>query len=332
MENRLIVLICILIVTITITGCAGKNESQIENGSEKITVVLDWTPNTNHTGIYVAQEKGYFQEQGLEVEIIQPPEDGAVTLVASGRAEFGIDFQDYIAPAFANKNPLPVTAVATLIQHNTSGIISLKGNGIDSPKGMGGKVYATWDLPVEKQIIKTVVEADGGDYDSIEMVPSTVTDVVTALNTDIDAVWVFYAWDGVATEIKGMETDYFAFIDIAPVLDYYSPILIANDEYLKNNEGEVKVFLKALAKGYEYAIENPEDAGEILVNANPELDRELVLESQRWLVDQYKAEVDRWGYIDPERWDGFFAWLFKNDLIEMEIERGFGFTNEYLPE
>ncbi len=152
--------------------------------------------------MYVAQEKGYFEELGLEVEIVQPPEDGAASLVASGKAQFGIDFQDYIAPAFATDDPLPVTAVAALLQHNTSGIISLKGNGMDTPKGMSNKVYATWDLPVEKAIIKSVVEADGGDYDSIQMIPSTVTDVVTALNTDVDAVWVYYAWDGIATKVK----------------------------------------------------------------------------------------------------------------------------------
>ncbi len=85
--------------------------------------------------MYVAQEKGYFEELGLEVEIVQPPEDGAASLVASGKAQFGIDFQDYIAPAFATDDPLPVTAVAALLQHNTSGIISLKGNGMDTPKG-----------------------------------------------------------------------------------------------------------------------------------------------------------------------------------------------------
>lgn len=336
MEKRNIVLLFILSLAIIITACSGGSEEVgEENGeteNEKITLVLDWTPNTNHTGFYVADEKGYFEEEGIDIEIIQPPEDGAAALVASGKAQFGIDFQDYIAPAFVIENPLPITTVAALIQHNTSGIISLKGSGIDSPKGMENKVYATWNLPVEKAIIKTVVEADGGDYDSIEMVPSTVTDVITALNTDIDAIWVYYAWDGIATEVKGIETDYFAFKDIDPVLDYYSPILIGNDEYLKNNEEKVKGFLRAIAKGYEYSIENPEDAASILLEDNPELDEELVIESQKWLADEYKAEESRWGYIDPERWDGFFNWLFENDLIEREIPEGFGFTNEYLPE
>ena len=76
--------------------------------SKKITMVLDWTPNTNHTGIYVAQEKGYFKEAGLDVSVIQPPDNGATDLVASGGAEFGIDFQDTLAAAFSSDSPLPV--------------------------------------------------------------------------------------------------------------------------------------------------------------------------------------------------------------------------------
>lgn len=324
MKKKSIVVLFLLSLLLVLTACSDK-------GEESIKVVLDWTPNTNHTGIYVAQEKGYFKENGLNIEIIQPPEDGATTLVSSGKAEYGIDFQDYISAAFDKEEPLPVTAIAALVQHNTSGIISKKGDGIDAPKGMNGKTYASWDLPIEHAILKSVVEEDGGDYDSINIIPSTITDVVTALNTDIDAIWVYYGWDGIAAEVKGLETDFFAFKDIQPVLDYYSPILIANNEYIKNNSEEVKLFLDALAKGYEYAIDNPKEAADILLKLNPELDEELIIKSQEWMSDEYKSDVERWGYIDPERWDNFYEWLFTNKLIENIIPKGFGFTNDYLP-
>jgi len=324
MKRKLIAFFCLLSIAIAMAGCGEKSE-------ETITIVLDWTPNTNHTGLYVAMEKGYFDEAGIDAKIVQPPEDGAETLVASGKAQFGISFQDIIAPAFASDDPLPVVAIAALVQHNTSGIISLKGEGIDNPKGMSNKTYATWDAPIEKAMIKSVVETDGGDYDSIVMVPSTVTDVITALNTNIDAIWVYYAWDGIAAEIKGIETDFFAFKDIDPIFDYYSPILIGNVNYMKENKEKTKAFLQAAAKGYEYAIANPEEAADILVNANPELDRGLVLESQKWIAGQYKSEVEQWGFIDRNRWDDFFSWLWDKSLIEKEIPSEFGFTNEYLP-
>ena len=315
-------------------GAAGSTMvSAADNETEKITFVLDWTPNTNHTGLYVAESLGYFEDQGLEVEIVQPPEGGADALVASGRAQFGVSFQDSMAPGVAGDNALPTTAVAALIQHNTSGIISRKGEGMDTPKGMEGKKYATWDGPIEVAMIQNVVEQDGGDFSKVEMIPSTVTDEVSALESgSVDAIWIFYAWAGVKFELTGAETDYFAFKDINPVFDYYTPVVIANNEFLEEEPETAKKFLTALRDGYEYAIENPQEAADILCEAAPELDPELVLASQEYLKDQYKAEVSQWGYIDPERWNAFYQWLNENGLTEAEIPENVGFSNDYLPE
>ena len=315
-------------------GAAGSTMvSAADNETEKITFVLDWTPNTNHTGLYVAESLGYFEDQGLEVEIVQPPEGGADALVASGRAQFGVSFQDSMAPGVAGDNALPTTAVAALIQHNTSGIISRKGEGMDTTKGMEGKKYATWDGPIEVAMIQNVVEQDGGDFSKVEMIPSTVTDEVSALESgSVDAIWIFYAWAGVKFELTGAETDYFAFKDINPVFDYYTPVVIANNEFLEEEPETAKKFLTALRDGYEYAIENPEEAADILCEAAPELDPELVLASQEYLKDQYKAEVSQWGYIDPKRWNAFYEWLNENGLTEVEIPENAGFSNDYLPE
>ncbi len=296
---------------------------------EEITFVLDWTPNTNHTGLYVAQSLGYFEEAGFHVTIVQPPEDGATTMVASGQAQFGIDFQDYLVPVFTSEDEIPVVAVAAIIQHNTSGIISLKEDGITSPAGMEGKNYATWGLEIEQAMLENVVTADGGDFSKVNLIPEYVTDVPTALQQDIDAVWVYYAWDGISTQVAGLDTNMFYFKDITPEFDYYSPVIIANTDYLESEGDRAKAFLDAVRRGYEYAIENPEEAAEILCQEVPELDEEIVTESQIWLADQYKAEVEQWGYIDQERWDAFYTWLYDNGLSE-EIPSGYGFTNEYL--
>lgn len=330
------VLLCVSMV-FSMAACgekpAEKEGETAKKEQEKITFVLDWTPNTNHTGLYVAQNQGYFEEEGLEVEIVQPPEDGADALVASGKAQFGVSFQDSMAPGVAGENALPTTAVAALVQHNTSGIISRKGEGMDTPKGMEGKKYATWDAPVEKAMIKNVVEQDGGDFSKVEMIPSTVTDEVSALKSkSVDSIWVFYAWAGVATEVAGLETDYFAFKDMNPVFDYYTPVVIANNSFLEEKPETAKAFLKALKKGYEFAIEKSEEAAKILCEASPELDEKLVLASQEYLKDEYKAEVEQWGYIDPARWNAFYQWLNDNDLAETEIPENAGFSNDYLPQ
>lgn len=317
----------------TTSGAAsGTGSTASAAKEEEITFVLDWTPNTNHTGLYVAEKLGYFKEAGLKVNIVQPPEGGASSLVGAGKAQFGIDCQDTMTPALIGESAVPVTAVAALIQHNTSGIISLKGKGMDRPKGMEGHSYNTWDMPVEQAMIKYVVEKDGGDYSKINMIPTTATDEVTALQTSTDSIWVFYAWAGIATKVKGLETDFFAFKDIDPVFDYYTPVIVANNDYLKNNAATAKKFLEAVKKGYEYAIANPDAAANILLEAVPELkaDTELVTESQKWISAKYKEDVAQWGYINPSRWDAFYKWLYDNQLIDTAIPAGMGFTNDYL--
>lgn len=329
--KKIIVLLLSFALMLSLMGCTG---SPAKDEAESITMVLDWTPNTNHTGIFVAQAKGYFEEAGLTVEIVQPPEDGAVALVASGKAQFGVSFQDSLAPAFVGDAALPVTAVAAVIQHNTSGIISLAGQGMDRPKGLEGKKYATWDMDVEKATIRDVMEADGGSFDLVKLIPSTVTDEVSALQSgSVDAIWIFYAWAGVACELAGLDTDYFAFADIDGVFDYYTPVIISGDTWLQENPDTAKAFLAALSKGYSYAIENPTEAADILMEAAPELkaNSALVYASQEYLADKYTADAGRWGEFDSERWAAFFNWLNEKELLEKKIDPYHGFSNEYLP-
>jgi ABC-type nitrate/sulfonate/bicarbonate transport system substrate-binding protein len=296
---------------------------------EKITVVLDWTPNTNHTGLYVAQEKGWFAEAGLDVAIEQPPESGADALVAAGKADFGITAQDTLAPAWLADTPLPVTAVAAVVNHNTSGLICA-GTEIRSFKDLEGKKYATWDNPTELAIIEHVMRAQGGDFSKLELIPSTVTDVLTAIQSDIDAVWIFEGWDKVAADLKSIPHSYLSFAAVSPVLDYYTPMLIAGDAFLKERPETAKKFLAALSKGYAYAAKNPAESAQILLQAAPELGAELVNASQEFLSAQYMAEGESWGYIDPQRWSGFYHWLYENGLTEKDLG-AFGFTNEFLP-
>ncbi len=320
-----------LVVTMMFSMCAcGKTGGDDQKKGKEITMVLDWTPNTNHTGLYVAQELGYFQEAGLDVSIIQPPENGATDLVASGGAEFGIDFQDTLAAAFASDSPLPVTAVAAVLQHNTSGLISLKEKGIDQPSKLQGHTYATWDWPIEQAMMKYVVEQDGGDFSKVNLISTSVEDILAALNADIDSVWIYYGWDGVKCDMEGIDTNYLSFAELNPVFDYYSPVIIGNNAFLKGNPDMTKAFLAAVKKGYEYAAKNPEEAAKILLKAAPELDEKLVQESQKYVSGQYIADASEWGVIDANRWNGFYRWLSEKNLVENPLKDNTGFSNEYL--
>lgn len=329
MRKIICITMAVVLLCVSLAGCISTDKNK---NLEKITFVLDWTPNTNHTGIYVAQKLGYFEEAGLEVEIAQPPEDSSVVLVASGKADISISFQDSLAAAFAGNDPLPVTAIGAVIQHNTSGIISRKGEGMNRPSGMAGHSYATWNGAIELATIKAVVEADGGNYDDISLIPSTVTDEVSALKSkSVDSIWVFYGWAGVKTELENLETDYFAFADIDPVFDYYTPVLIAGNTFLEERPEAAKAFMNAVSKGYEYAINNPEEAADILCEAAPELEKELVVASQKYLSDKYQAEAQQWGIIDSSRWNAFYEWINENKLVEGAVPLNYGFSNEYLP-
>ncbi|MBE5939981.1 MAG: ABC transporter substrate-binding protein [Lachnospiraceae bacterium] len=320
-----VLLIVVMMIVPVLSGCKKEKENQI-------TIVLDWTPNTNHTGLFVAQEKGYFKELGLNVKITEPPEGSTTQLIAVGKGQFGISFQDTLSKAYAQDEPLPVTVVAAVLQHNTSGVVSYKAEGIEKPKDLENKTYATWEDPIELAILKQIVEEDGGDFSKIELIPNTVTNIVAALETSIDSVWIYKAWDGIALDVAGKEYNFINFADYGEELDYYTPVIIANNDYLAKNGDEAKKVMSAIKKGYEYAIENPEEAADILLKACPENDKELVKQSQAWISTQYKADAAEWGVIDKERWDGFFTWLYDNKLIEKEIPSGFGFTNQFLEE
>ena len=319
--SKILILCLILVLAVS----CGKSKS-----NQKIKIVLDWVPNTNHTGLYVAKDLGYFKEAGLDVEIVQPPEGSTTALIGAGGAEFGISFQDTLAKSFAKESPVPVTAVAAILQHNTSGIISLKEKGIDSPKKLEGKKYATWEDNIEQAILKKLVTDDKGDFSKVKLIPYTITDVVTGLKTDVDAVWVYYAWDGIATERAGLQTNFLKIRDYGEELDYYSPVIIANNDFLKKNPEIAKKVLKAIKKGYEYAMKNPEESAKILVKNSPELDINLVTASQKWISKEYQSDAKEWGIIDGNRWNRFYEWLYKNKAVEREIPKDFGYSNEYL--
>ena len=151
-----IITTAMLVFVIALAGCganktgrrrAGSRKSRREGGKplEKVQVGLDWTPNTNHTGLYAARDKGYFKEQGLDVEIIQPGQSGADQMVASGSVQFGVSYQE--SETMARISGVPLVSIAAVIQHNTSGLASPLAKGIDSPEKFEGKTYGGWGAP-----------------------------------------------------------------------------------------------------------------------------------------------------------------------------------------
>jgi len=296
---------------------------------DKTTVVLDWTINTNHTGLYVAQAKGWFADEGLQVEIQPAPESGAAGLLASGRADFAISAQEEIVQSRAGG--LKLTAVAAIIQNNTSGFASRKSAGILRPKDFEGKRYGGWGSPLEEATIRNLMAADGGDFSKVKVLNLGDQDFIAATEKNVDFVWVFEGWEVKEAEVKGIPVDYIDMRKLSPVLNEYTPVYAANQAFLDKNPGKAKAFLRALSKGYQFAIDHPDDAAAILLKAAPELDPVLVKASQKYLAGQYQAQAPRWGEFDAGRWNGFFQFLVGTGVVKAQADSNQYFTNAFLP-
>ena len=331
MKKKIILILLVLMMLLPTTLASAETE-------ELTTIVfcLDWTPNTNHTGIYAAQALGYYRDEGLDIQIVQPPENGALLMCAAGQAQFAIDAQDTMAASLDLDHPLGVTAVAAMLQHNTSGILSRKGDGITSAKGLENRVYATWDSPIELAMLRYCMEKENGDFDTVKLIPNNITDEPAALAAhQTDAVWIFYGWSGINAEVSGVACDYWDFASLSEELDYYTPVILANNDFLQEFPETARAFLRATGKGYRYAAEHPEEAAEMLIAGDTtgslEDSRDLVYASQTWLAGRYIADAPCWGYISPYRWNGFYSWLHEKGLTVHDLN-GQGFSNDYLSE
>ncbi|MBT2734578.1 ABC transporter substrate-binding protein [Bacillus sp. ISL-7] len=329
MKKWLVLVLSVLLVT----GCSSKKET--ENAKEKkqplkkVSIVLDWTPNTNHTGLYVAKEKGFFKKEGLDVDIIMPGEAGADQLVASGKAQFGVGYQEAITQA--RIQGVPLVSIAAVIQHNTSGFASPAGKQIQSPKDFQGKTYGGWGSPVEKSVITSLMKKENADANKVKIVNMGDTDFFTAVKRDIDFAWIYYGWTGVEAELRNEKINMVYLTDYSDKLDYYTPVLETNEKMIEENPETVKAFVNAAAKGYEFAIKNPDQAADILIKAAPDLDPKLVKKSQEWLSPKYQDDAKEWGIQKQEIWENYAQWMYENKLLDKKLDAKKAFTNEFLP-
>ena len=294
-----------------------------------VRIALDWTPNTNHSGIVVAQQLGYFAEEGLTVEIVQPGPTMSIQLAVSGQCEFAVSMQEYVTMARAQD--IPVVSLAAVFPHNTSGFAAPAELGVLEPSDFENLRYGGWGSDLEAVMIRTVMDLHGGDYDTVEMFNLGMLDFVTATERDFaDFFWIFYGWQGIHAQLQGIDFIYIPLTELADVLDYYTPVIVTSEAMISNDPDVVSRFMRALARGYIYAAQHPESAASILLSFAPELDAELVRASQIWLSGQSETDLMQWGYQKTETWERFAAWAFENALIEKTIDPLTAFTNRFL--
>ncbi|NOU64954.1 ABC transporter substrate-binding protein [Paenibacillus sp. LMG 31461] len=320
--------------TVLMAGCGNDSAKSVQptEGAKKLTdvkVVLDWTPNTNHTGLYVAKDQGFFEQEGLNVQIIAPGEGGADTMIASGAAEFGVSYQESITQG--RIQGVPLVSIAAVIQHNTSGFASPVAKNIKTPKDFENKSYGGWGAPSESAMIESLMQSEKADATKVKMVNIGDADYFTAVKRDIDFAWIYYAWTGVDAELRGEPMNMIYLNKYSDKLDYYTPVLATNEKMISTKPEIVKAFVAAASKGYQFAISKPEDAANILIKAVPDLDPKLVVASQKWLSPRYQDDAARWGEQKKSVWENYATWMLDHKLLEKKLDVDAAFTNTFLP-
>jgi ABC-type nitrate/sulfonate/bicarbonate transport system substrate-binding protein len=293
--------------------------------------MLDWVPNTNHTGIFVAQANGYFEDAGLNVTIIEPGEDNAEHDVAAEAADFGVSFQEQVTLARADE--VPIVSIAAIIQHNSSGFASRAELGAHSPRDWEGLRYGSFGSPFEPPTLQVLMNCDGGKFEALEIVDTGFSDPLALLDEAVtDLAWIFYGWQGIQAEYEGIDLQIVMMEDWFDCIpDYYTPIFIASETTIQERPQVVRAFLEAIGRGYLFSIDNPDQAADILLDAVPELNEDLVHRSQSWLSPRYQADASRWGEQDIQVWQAYSAWMVENGILTESIHAEDAFTNEYLP-
>lgn len=327
--TKKLIMLSIFIFMLILTGCQSQNSKQVEN-TTKLNLVLDYVPNTNHTGIYVAQKKGYYKKAGISLKIIEPGQNNTSTdLVAANKAQFGVSVQEDVTYAKTAKKKLPVKAIATILQHNTSGFASLKKENIKTPKDFENKTYAGWQAPSESAVLEGVMDRYNGDFNKLKIVGSPGGGFAD-LGKKVDFEWFFEGWDNVKAQQAGVKLNYMPVSKLDKRLDYYTPLIIGNENYLKNHPKVAKKFLAATKKGYQFAIKHPEESAKILHTYAPENSLKLLSASQKFLSKNYTDNPQKWGEMKESTWNNYTDFMYQYKLIDAKVPAEKMFTNKYL--
>jgi len=305
---------------------------------ELIKLALDWTPNTNHTGFFVANEKGYYNDVGLEVKLRSTEEDNysktPSKLVETKEVDLGIAPSESVISYQTLKKKPNLIAIAAILQRDASAIVSLAGSDIKRMKDLDGKTYASYDARFEDHIVASMVKKDGGLGDFKPITPNKLGIWDTLLNKKADATWVFMPWEGILAKRAGVELNTFQ-LDKFNIPYGYSPVILAHPDVLEKKGTAIKKFMAATAKGFKEAIAKPEEAVDILAMAGNQKelkDKTFLLESQKMINSYYTNESGTWGIMEEARWESFANWLKSEKLIDSETlsDHNLLYTNQFV--
>lgn len=303
---------------------------QAKNAPTKITVALDWTPNTNHIGLYVAKANGVFARAGLDVRMVQMKQTSTTQLVGAGKAQYGISFVSDLLNARSQK--IPVISVAAIIQENTSCFAWRESTGIRSVKDFEGRRYGGWGSPEEEATLRYVVKKSGADFSKVKVVTTGISDFLPTTQKNADFMWIYMGWDGVRAQLEKVKLGTLCLRDIDPVFNHPSPLIITSENYAKNKPAEIRKFLKAASEGYRLAIENPAEAARLFMKEVPESDARLVRASTEYLAKEYAKNTKIWGTQNIARFDSYRTWANEQKILDLKENPSTFVNNTFLSE
>ena len=303
-----------------------------------MSLALDWTPNTNHTGIYVALAQHWYSAEGIDLHLL--PYSASVSpdvLVSSGKADVGVSSTEGIVADAAVGQP--VVSIAAIIQHNTSALVTLANSRLTRPRDLDGKTYGAFGAPYESAVVGEIIQHDGGrgHFKSVTL----DVDAMQALESHrIDFVWVFEGWEVIQAQREGFKLNVFPIINYG-VPDYYTPNLITSRKEMQQKPGLLHKFMLATACGYEYARSHAHESAQMLLNQNQNgtfPDTGLVFASQDYLSPRYADAGRKWGLQDAAAWHGYPQFILNADGVDDASGKPIHsmnfdalYTNQFLP-
>ncbi len=332
------------LLALTLGACtpfgASTSTSSYSGPVAHVSLALDWTPNTNHTGIYVAQRLGYYRQNGIALSLT--PYSSSVApeeLVATGKADFAISFPEAVTTFRAQG--LPIVSIAAVIENNTSALVSLKSSGLDTVASLAGKRYAGFGAPYEQPVVAQVLSCGGAKSTSFQNITTQLDPIAALKSKQFDFAWVYEGWEVIEAQREGLQLNVFPLVDYC-IPNYSSPVIITSETMIKQHPDVIRRFLKATAQGYTYAIQHPHDAASQLIAGAPAGtfdDPGLVYASQAFLSSRYMQGVSCWGQQTLQKWTDYPRFMYTHHAIldangnpiTTQPNYAAAFTNAFLP-
>jgi putative hydroxymethylpyrimidine transport system substrate-binding protein len=296
----------------------------------EVSVALDWYPNANHAGLYVALAKGYFEQEGLDVNLYTPSDPTiGLQLVGAGEDDFAISY--HLDTLLARAQGVPVKSVAALVQHPLNSIMTLQSSGIERPSQLAGKKVGMAGLPSDEALLGSMLEADGLTLDDVEMVNVGFDLLPALLGGTVDAIiGAYWTHESILAEQQGKPVNVIR-VEEWGVPDYYELVLVTGDDFVAQHPEAIAAFIRAAARGYADAARDQAGAVATLVEASPETDADVEAEGIALLAPLWTDDgAVAWGTQTAARWEDYAAWLSEQGILTQEVAVSEAYTDAFV--